>query len=260
VDHFDDDAGSAHEGNINKAAEAGLARGTGTRTYSPDGLVIRGQMASFLANALGLLVADGHVPPRTAAASASAVSASGATDTDAQPAPAPGGAPAFSNYLDLVQARLLGVEATVDETDDDAAQAAMIIGGTSIWDYIHVMPVYASYMGTFCEADSNRVQVNIYSGNQGSYNVRLWLSRWNGTNAWGPWYLAHEGQGSSNVTYVGPGPHAIYPPDGYYLGWIQIWYPGGPVVANHQIGSFNNRWWSTLIWGWVNDNQYSCRI
>lgn len=55
-DFFDDDAGSPHEANINKAAQAGFTGGTGPRQFSPSNPVRRDQMASFVARMLGLAV------------------------------------------------------------------------------------------------------------------------------------------------------------------------------------------------------------
>ncbi|MGH3442109.1 MAG: S-layer homology domain-containing protein [Nitriliruptorales bacterium] len=62
-DYFDDDDGSAHEDNINKAAEAGFTGGSGGGKYSPAASVTRAQMASFLARVLDLLVEEGHATP-----------------------------------------------------------------------------------------------------------------------------------------------------------------------------------------------------
>ena len=53
-DHFDDDDGTTHEGNINKIFEAGVTAGFPDGTYRPDGLVRRDQMASFLARGIEL--------------------------------------------------------------------------------------------------------------------------------------------------------------------------------------------------------------
>ena len=58
-DHFDDDAGSPHEADINALAEAGITSGCGPRQFCPSRVVNRQEMASFLARALGL----GWVPP-----------------------------------------------------------------------------------------------------------------------------------------------------------------------------------------------------
>jgi hypothetical protein len=62
---FDDDDGHVLEPEIDKAAAAGFAAGTGTRTFAPGRLVRRDQMASFLARTLDLIVAEGMaaVPP-----------------------------------------------------------------------------------------------------------------------------------------------------------------------------------------------------
>lgn len=54
TDYFDDDDGTTHEQNINRVAAAGITSGCGPGTYCPNANVSRGQMASFLARALGL--------------------------------------------------------------------------------------------------------------------------------------------------------------------------------------------------------------
>ncbi len=48
VDHFDDDAGSIHEANINRVASAGIM-GSSNRSYSPDLAVSRSSMAAVIA-------------------------------------------------------------------------------------------------------------------------------------------------------------------------------------------------------------------
>lgn len=53
-DYFEDDDGNRHESNINRIAAAGITFGCGERRYCPSGLVLRDQMASFLARALNL--------------------------------------------------------------------------------------------------------------------------------------------------------------------------------------------------------------
>jgi hypothetical protein len=63
-DHFDDDRGSTHEANINRAAEAGLTGGTAPRTYSPARDLTRAQMTSFLARTLDSLIGGGHTVAR----------------------------------------------------------------------------------------------------------------------------------------------------------------------------------------------------
>ena len=50
-DAFDDDEGSPHETAIDKLAAAGIARGTGDRTFAPEAPVTRAQMASYLVRA-----------------------------------------------------------------------------------------------------------------------------------------------------------------------------------------------------------------
>lgn len=61
-DHFDDDRGNVHEDNINLVAEVGIAKGTGTRTFSPGTSLSRGQLASFAARTADHLVAAGVAP------------------------------------------------------------------------------------------------------------------------------------------------------------------------------------------------------
>lgn len=53
-DYFDDDAGSKFEADINRMAHAGITKGCGDRKFCPGDTVDRGQMAAFLARALGL--------------------------------------------------------------------------------------------------------------------------------------------------------------------------------------------------------------
>ena len=53
ADHFTDDDGP-HEDNINRIAEAGITTGCTATRFCPNGIVNRGQMASFLARALDL--------------------------------------------------------------------------------------------------------------------------------------------------------------------------------------------------------------
>ena len=57
-DAFDDDSTSTHQAAIDKAAAAGFAAGTGTRTYSPAAPVRRDHMATFLSRVLDKLVED----------------------------------------------------------------------------------------------------------------------------------------------------------------------------------------------------------
>ena len=63
ADYFTDDAISAHRVAIDKAAGAGITGGTSDATYSPDALVRRDQMASFLVRLLDVLVSDGRGTP-----------------------------------------------------------------------------------------------------------------------------------------------------------------------------------------------------
>ena len=53
ADYFYDDAGSMHEGDINRVAAAGITSGCGGGRYCPDLSVTREQMAAFLRRALG---------------------------------------------------------------------------------------------------------------------------------------------------------------------------------------------------------------
>lgn len=52
-DWFSDDNGSAHEGAINRLAEAGVTGGCSTGRFCPDAVVTREQMAGFLHRAFG---------------------------------------------------------------------------------------------------------------------------------------------------------------------------------------------------------------
>jgi spore germination protein YaaH len=54
ADYFSDDAGSIHEADINRVAQAGITVGCSPTAYCPTQTVTREQMASFLARALGL--------------------------------------------------------------------------------------------------------------------------------------------------------------------------------------------------------------
>ncbi len=54
TDYFDDDDGNKHESNINRVAAAGITFGCGERRYCPSGIVLRDQMASFIARARNL--------------------------------------------------------------------------------------------------------------------------------------------------------------------------------------------------------------
>src|SRR4051794_1513753 len=65
-DAFPDDNGNTHEDNINKAAEAGFAGGRADGTYGPNDVVLRDQMASFLARVLDLLVEGGFASTTSA--------------------------------------------------------------------------------------------------------------------------------------------------------------------------------------------------
>jgi glucose/arabinose dehydrogenase len=54
TDYFTDDEGSIHENNINRLRAAGITAGCTPTTYCPDGIVTRGQMATFLVRAYDL--------------------------------------------------------------------------------------------------------------------------------------------------------------------------------------------------------------
>jgi subtilisin family serine protease len=51
-DHFTDDNGSPHEGDINRLAQAGITGGCGGTSFCPKALITREQMAAFLRRAL----------------------------------------------------------------------------------------------------------------------------------------------------------------------------------------------------------------
>jgi hypothetical protein len=53
-DFFTDDAGNPHQGDINRAAQAGITGGCGANRYCPKATVTRQEMASFLVRALDL--------------------------------------------------------------------------------------------------------------------------------------------------------------------------------------------------------------
>ena len=52
TDYFWDDAGSLHEADINRVAQAGITLGCGEGAYCPGSFVTRGQMAAFLHRAM----------------------------------------------------------------------------------------------------------------------------------------------------------------------------------------------------------------
>ncbi len=54
TDFFTDDNGSVHENNINRLRAAGITAGCGGSRFCPDGLVTRGQMATFMVRAYDL--------------------------------------------------------------------------------------------------------------------------------------------------------------------------------------------------------------
>ncbi len=53
-DFFTDDATNPHQGDINRVAQAGIAKGCAATRYCPSGTVTRQEMASFLVRALNL--------------------------------------------------------------------------------------------------------------------------------------------------------------------------------------------------------------
>lgn len=61
VRSFDDIIGNVHADNIDKAAEAGFAQGTGDRRYAPEHAVRRDQMATFIARVLDRFATEGRV-------------------------------------------------------------------------------------------------------------------------------------------------------------------------------------------------------
>ncbi len=62
-DAFGDDDGTAHETDIDAAAAAGLADGTGNGIFAPDAPVTRGQVAAFLTRLAEALVSTGNTTP-----------------------------------------------------------------------------------------------------------------------------------------------------------------------------------------------------
>jgi hypothetical protein len=52
TDYFADDAGSIHEADINRVAQAGITLGCAPGSYCPHAFVTRGQMAAFLHRAM----------------------------------------------------------------------------------------------------------------------------------------------------------------------------------------------------------------
>jgi hypothetical protein len=60
TDYFSDDESSPHEADINRLAASGITTGCTATTFCPTGLVLRDQMASFLARATGITVGAGR--------------------------------------------------------------------------------------------------------------------------------------------------------------------------------------------------------
>jgi hypothetical protein len=54
TDYFTDDEGNTHENSINRLRAAGITSGCGGTRFCPDGIVTRGQMASFLVRGFDL--------------------------------------------------------------------------------------------------------------------------------------------------------------------------------------------------------------
>jgi hypothetical protein len=57
-DYFDDDNGNLHEDNINRLAEAGVARGISPRRFRAGAEVTRAQMATFIATGFKLAASN----------------------------------------------------------------------------------------------------------------------------------------------------------------------------------------------------------
>jgi len=55
-DRFGDDETSGHEANINRLAAAGIVSGDAQGNYNPRGVVVRGQMATFLTRAAAFVL------------------------------------------------------------------------------------------------------------------------------------------------------------------------------------------------------------
>jgi hypothetical protein len=64
VDRFWDDDTSAHEPNIDKVGQAGLAAGTSATAFAPSTPVTRGQMATFVSRLVDRFIQSGVVAPR----------------------------------------------------------------------------------------------------------------------------------------------------------------------------------------------------
>ena len=62
ADYFADDNGSPHEASIGRVAAAGFTGGTSSGGFAPRAATDRGQMATFLARLLDLLVEAGDAP------------------------------------------------------------------------------------------------------------------------------------------------------------------------------------------------------
>jgi LAS superfamily LD-carboxypeptidase LdcB len=60
TDPFGDDNGSIHEPNINRLYASGITKGCAPDRFCPNGIVTRGQMATFLSRALGLRFGAGN--------------------------------------------------------------------------------------------------------------------------------------------------------------------------------------------------------
>ena len=62
-DYFTDDNSSAHEGDINRLARAGITSGCSATTFCPRSVVVREQMAAFLHRAPEVLIRTGPIGP-----------------------------------------------------------------------------------------------------------------------------------------------------------------------------------------------------
>lgn len=82
ADAFTDDETSVHEANINRLANADIVDGPGGGLYSPNGLVSRAQMASFIIQGMADLHADGFITPVPPASGVTVTPDAAATQAD----------------------------------------------------------------------------------------------------------------------------------------------------------------------------------
>jgi hypothetical protein len=76
---FDDTEGTTHEKSINELASIGVVQGTGHRTFTPNGLVPRGQTTAFVMRGGDWLADEGHWPDPATLGQSYAVEPSSAT-------------------------------------------------------------------------------------------------------------------------------------------------------------------------------------